>query len=277
MKPIWVFGDFKRNDDDIKAIKQYLIDNDYKVITLGNVYEYNKNELIDVPLNCACVVIATISLCEVLHKDYPGWVPGVIGHNNPKYDCKNYYASLKDFILNQKYEITTVANFRQTHKEIFDTYAIDDCIFTRPCDNDKSFTGKLLMWEHFHTDIETLAVDNNDNLEIVVAEPITILGEYRFVICGGKPITASMYRMCDQSIRSIDIPNEAWDLAERVASEFNPDPVWILDICQAKFDKNWYVLEIGQFSGSGLYLCDPKKIVDNVSAIAEHEYRTVSL
>jgi len=72
---------------------------------------------------------------------------------------------------------------------------------------------------------------------------------------------------------STHIPNAAMDFARNVASrEFQPDRVWVLDICET--DKGeMRVVEINGFSSSNWYSCNLRDIVSAVSRIALDDWK----
>jgi len=55
---------------------------------------------------------------------------------------------------------------------------------------------------------------------------------------------------------------------------YEPDPVWVLDICQLK-NGSLKIIEVNSFSCSGLYACDMNPIVENVSRLAEKDWRDI--
>jgi len=66
-------------------------------------------------------------------------------------------------------------------------------------------------------------------------------------------------------------PLNALMLAEQVASCYQPDPIWVCDICET-YTGILYLLEIGCFSCAGLYACDTDLIVEAVNESAWKEY-----
>jgi hypothetical protein len=109
---------------------------------------------------------------------------------------------------------------------------------------------------------------NPENL-VVVSSPKNIINEWRLVISQGEIIAASQYRdkFGKKYISGAD--DKVLDYAKNVLIEtcFEPDPVWVLDICE-KEDGSLKIVEIGIFSCAGLYACDMSKIVENVSSVA---------
>jgi hypothetical protein len=56
------------------------------------------------------------------------------------------------------------------------------------------------------------------------------------------------------------------------ASDYQPDPVWIMDICRTA-GGSIHLLEIGGFSFANLYACDKGAIVAAVSQAALEEWQ----
>lgn len=59
-----------------------------------------------------------------------------------------------------------------------------------------------------------------------------------------------------------------------LASIFNPDPVWVCDVCQIKLDE-FKIMEVGCFSCAGLY--NRNVVVDAVSAAVLKEWQSYQL
>ncbi len=80
-----------------------------------------------------------------------------------------------------------------------------------------------------------------------------------------------MYQLNGASKYKREWPDEAIALANKVAQEYEADPMFTIDICQG-IDNKFYLLEIGSFSCAGIYSCDVKPIVQEASRIAEIEH-----
>lgn len=103
---------------------------------------------------------------------------------------------------------------------------------------------------------------------VVVTSPKTIVKEWRFVVANGRVVAGCQYKEGDTFDYRPDYDAAAFDLAGSVASvEYEPDPVWVIDICQTA-DKSYHVLEVGGFGFADLYACNKADVVAAVSAVA---------
>lgn len=95
--------------------------------------------------------------------------------------------------------------------------------------------------------------------------------EFRFIIGDGKVITGSMYSSRGYHHESTAVDQEAWELAEKIASSnFNPDIAYVVDVCLS--DDVYKILECGAVSCAGLYMGDTDKIVSSISELAWNAY-----
>ena len=150
----------------------------------------------------------------------------------------------------------------------------------RPNSCNKQFVGSVFRidnWENEMSYLETLNI--NDDELVLVSSPKNIDKEFRFIVVNGKVVTGSLYAGTDSEFQKIDpfkIPEGArsFTIAQEIVKEVNwqPDRVWVLDICKTKSDE-WKVLEIGAFSCAGMYECDKKIIVEEVSKEALKEWK----
>src|SRR5262249_12958387 len=103
---------------------------------------------------------------------------------------------------------------------------------------------------------------------VVVSSPKKLVAEWRFVIVNQQVVSGCEYKRNNSFNPQPGYDADAFDLANVVASAGNqPDPVWIVDICQN--DRGEYaLLEIGGFSFSDLYCCDKAVIANAVSDVA---------
>jgi hypothetical protein len=103
---------------------------------------------------------------------------------------------------------------------------------------------------------------------VVVSPPQEIAVEWRFVVAGKSVVAGSQYKRDGMPAVSTTVDARAHSLAQTIAAEsFEPDPVWIIDICQTT-DGAFHLLEIGAFSFADLYACDRRVVVREVSQAA---------
>ena len=167
--------------------------------------------------------------------------------------------------------------FGELHRQkefLFEHLSGDRAIFLRPNRGDKIFTGKVIYKEKYDTDIDNYGFGQIDPSEIVVAaEPINLQAEWRFVVVEGKVITGSQYRENERVAIDAGYPPEAFQFAEKIAKEYNPDPCWVIDVCLTK-SGIYALMEVGCFSCAGLYKCDRDIIATEVSKAAFAEWET---
>jgi hypothetical protein len=203
----------------------------------------------------------------LLFKKY--WTP-TAWLNIPAYECTAYYPVFKDLLFNDKYEFITMEELRNNYVDYWKKYSSDDMMFLRPSSGMKSFGGSVETKEEF-----VKALGWRDNFVksediIMVSTPKNILGEWRVVTDGKKVIAHSQYRYGGRQ----DIKQESREdkqmlvkAQEVIDIGYNPDPMWCFDICEDE-DHNMWLLEIGSFSCSGLYMCDCEPIVKRASELA---------
>jgi len=201
------------------------------------------------------------------------WIPGVY-YNVKQYECVNYYGLLGKYLFNGNYIILPYGDLLRQKEFLYEKVGADRTVFIRPSRGDKTFTGGLVFKEHFDQRVERMAFGQMGHAElVVVAEPRNIQFEWRFVIVDGKVITGSQYKEGYTVASHASYPTGAFDLAAKVATVFNPEPVWVCDVCQTVSD-DYKVMEVGCFSCAGLYQCDRDKIVEAVSAAALREWES---
>lgn len=157
--------------------------------------------------------------------------------------------------------------------ELFEKFGIEGRIFVRPDSPLKSFTGQTISNAEFEKDFDYLGFfDFPRDLPIVVSSPKEVLREWRFVVANKEVVTGSQYYEHGQRQQQSVTDSDALAFAQLVArSEYQPEPVWILDVGECP-DKQYRVVEIGAFSYAGLYNCDLDAVADAVSREAASLY-----
>jgi len=274
MKPKWLIEHFDERNGTHNLVAEVekqgyeLALIEYTPIQQGSIDVFSPDD---------CVITQTsISIALDIMKAKK-WVPGpwVTSKN---YECSSYYAHLGKYLFNDPYVIMprndVPRHLNQLHKWI----GKDDKLFMRPNSGLKPFTAQVFNlglndqsylfdadwgWVKEFTDPETL---------IVIAGPKVIQGEWRFIVAGKEVITGSQYQLKDNDLKTApEYPQEAWDLAVEVACTYQPDPMFVVDICLGE-DNKYYLMEIGAFSIAGLYSCNMEKIVQAAVKVAEQEW-----
>lgn len=183
--------------------------------------------------------------------------------------CQTYYAYYGEYITQQKYIFIPFKELPRKKDFLYSTFG--ECIFIRPDENDKCFTGAVVKENMFNT-WYTLAQVYSPPPETlcVVAERKNIEKEWRFIIGDGKVITGTLY--CEHGSITMEegYDNQAAEFAEKVAAIWQPHPIFVMDV--ALENGKYSVLEIGPVNGAGFYKCDIRSIIKKTAEIAIREY-----
>lgn len=201
-------------------------------------------------------------------RDERRWRPGAFC-SVENYFCSRYYCWFGSYLLNDDYMMLPYAELSRCRDFLFDKIGRGDRIFVRPDSPLKLFTGQVATRETFAADLELMGFYEfpGDSL-VVVSSPKEIVCEWRFVVAEGKIVASSLYRDSSDSATAQGVDKSALEFATELAvGGYQPDPVWILDICKTA-DGSYRLLEVGGFSFSDLYACDKGAIVEAVSAAA---------
>lgn len=246
------------------------------VLTKYTPFEGGTYDHFDIDNNKAIVFQGSLNLGSQLQRE-KDWIPGVYW-DKPKYECSYYYSYLGEHLLNADGYFLPYAEFKRNIDKIFKS--MDECLFVRPNDGAKSFTGMVIHKFNLEEAIKLMEFyDIEPHKLVLVSEPKPILAEYRFIIVGDKVIAGSKYREGTPSRHKEEELNGGgpWAYAQDVLDKtnFRPDKVWVMDVCDIIPDAGVIerkVLEIGCFSCAGLYACNKDDIVREVSKAAEEEY-----
>lgn len=217
----------------------------------------------------ACVVAhADIDLVSRVLDDKL-WTPGAFA-TVPHFFCSHYYGHFGRFLLNRDYIMLPYAELPRCRDFLFDTLGVEDRLFVRPDSPLKIFTGLTISRETFGKDFEFMGFYEfpSESL-VVVSSPKRIVAEWRYVIANGEVVTGSKYVDAGEGVSLPAKDPLAHEFAQSVAnSGYQPDPVWVLDVCRTA-EGGYHLLEIGGFSFASIYGCDKDAVVQAVSAVAE--------
>ncbi len=197
------------------------------------------------------------------------WTPGAFACVE-RFFCSHYYAHLGRFLLNRDYIMLPYAELPRCQEFLFSTLGRDDTLFVRPDSPLKLFTGMTIAQSTFDRDYEFMGFyEFPIESIVVVSSPKQIVAEWRFVVADRKIVTGSQYVDRNEKVlRIAEDPNALAFANSVLESGFEPDPVWVLDVCKTE-DGQYHLLEIGGFSFAGLYACDKDAVVQAVSAVAQ--------
>jgi hypothetical protein len=217
----------------------------------------------------ACVVShGDIELVTRIHKERR-WTPGAFC-TTENFFFSNYVCHYARFLLNRDYVMLPFGELDRRRDFLFDAVGREDRLFVRPDSPLKLFTGQIATRDTFAADLEFMGFyEFPPSSLVVVSSPKEITSEWRFVVAGGKVIAGCRYKHAGGFNYCADYDSQAFDLAASIAAiSYQPDPAWVMDICQTS-DGSYHLLEIGGFSFSDLYACNMADVVAGVSAAAK--------
>jgi hypothetical protein len=217
------------------------------------------------------------------------WVPGVY-LNEKAFECTSYYPNLKGMLLHHHdYWMMPYGDLAEHKTRIFKHFG--DKVFIRPNSGMKQFVGMICHEDDFYECVKLAgSYDVEPDLLTLLSRVYPIEKEWRFIIVDSEPVSGSLYRdwsspekispgtvtrdyvlMNSHSLWEGCDDKQALMTAYEAAKRYNPDRCWTMDISKTEFG-TYDVLEIGCFSGAGLYGNDLSKVVDAVSAAALKEW-----
>ena len=220
-----------------------------------------------IPFGEGCVVTyGTHPFVRQISQHYARqWQPGAFSQIE-KHSFSATSAHLGDLMLNSNYVILP---YGEALRRGFDMFG--DAYFLKPDSVTKAFTGFVMTREKFHTEVATLNL--YPELLCVLAKPIEIEAEFRFVIADREVVTGSQYRWDDRPDIRLDVLPICQELAAEVARhEWQPDRVYVCDVALLNGRSQAKVVELNTFSSAGFYSCDTRAIVEAVSHAAYRDY-----
>jgi len=241
---------------------------EYKCLPSATHVEDEFYELFD-PNDCV-VFSGSLGFGKQFRKNAK-WIPGVYYDKN-NYKCTNYYPALGKDLVHYNYCMMPFGELIRQQDYLYQNFSRNRDIFVRPNRGDKIFSGKVVNKADFLKDMELFSFYDVDPSELViVSQPSEIKGEWRFVVVGDKVVAGSQYAAHGCVGCSEEYPQEAFDLAQKIAGIYQPDRVFVVDICKCL--AGYKLMEVGCFSCAGLYDCNRHHIVEAVSEEALKEWR----
>ncbi len=181
-----------------------------------------------------------------------------------KFNFKNYLQQWGDKMLNFDSLVTTFRDF------VTKDYDDNSAWFLRPVEDDKSFSGTVMVFREIKEMAERLINSNNPylthNTLISVSSPKKIEKEWRHFIVNKKVISSSRYILNGElNVSATDIPTQLLEFVNQCCSEYAPHDIFVLDT--ALYNENYYVIECNCFNGTGFYNND---VITIIKAINKH-------
>jgi len=190
------------------------------------------------------------------------------------FECSTYYTYFGKFLLNQNYIMMPASELLRQKEFVYNKMGIDGCVFVRPSSGFKEFAGAVVPFEKMDKNALGFGFyHENPELMTVVTTPKVISKEWRFVVAKKKVITGSQYRLgkdVEPELVKTDCKAALYAQSIIDAVEWEPDPIYTLDVCES--DGKLFLLELNAFSTSGLYDCDLEIVVRVASEMAQEEW-----
>ena len=189
-----------------------------------------------------------------------GWMPGSFINDDFHFDkWREHYG---ENLLNYD---SIVCRFDEVHQYFADEF------FIRPCEDTKSFPGKIYSWDKFNSwrndviELKNIFSTLDASTAVSYCSVKDIYREYRFFVVDGEIITASQYKIGDRIVHSTMIDDDIIEFAKKMVVTWQPSRAFVIDI--ALTPDECKVIEINNFNSAGFYACDVGKIVDSIEGM----------
>lgn len=225
--------------------KLFEINGDYTSQTIEELRRYAAGKI--------TIFDGSINMAELVMRD----VPEIRAIGTPEnYLCGCYYPKCDGLLFNDRYALMQMSEIESAAN-----LAVYGCVFVRPNGGQKQFQAALIEVG------ELPELKRHGEMMVLVSPPKNVTGEWRCVCDAFGIVAVSSYRIKGQPIREPFAPSGALQLCEKVAARYLPDPLFVVDVC-ADNDGNFWLMELNQFTGAGLYACDKAAIVRAVERVA---------
>lgn len=223
-----------------------------------------------------CVVAyGSINLVNMLYRSRP-WTP-TAWFNLENLSCRNYYPRWEKYLLQREYAFVPFGALPSMSEFLYRAIGEGDCLFVRPDGNTKSFSGRVVAREDFGKwyDTEVGFSEPEPGSMAVVARPVNLDGEWRFVVGDGRVVSSSSYGISGNLDHQAPVPAGATLLASTVARDpWQPDAIYVVDVCRTVLGE-FRVVEIGSVNCAGLYGCDVGKVMDAMTGTALRQWKEI--
>lgn len=276
MKPRWIIdpagaGDQGNVNKIIYTIQELgleVITHTYKPFGGTNYEEFYKTP-------APTIFYGSLNYCRDAQKRKPAiWHPFAWNDWN-SLRCQSYYAYWGKFLMSPDYGFYPYGELSRLQSFLYNTYNNEERIFIKPDENDKLFTGLLVAKDRLDDwmKIEETYGDINPASLCVIAKPVKISAEYRFIIANRKVLTGSQYRADNAFEVYAQYPDEAAEFAEKVvnSTKWQPHPIYVMDIAKM-INGEFRLIEIGSVNCAGYYACNIRNIIEKMTEIGQQDW-----
>jgi hypothetical protein len=195
----------------------------------------------------------SVKLSRVAKKQ--NWFPGSLFNEN--HDYRVYSEYYKDNLL----------NYDSTIQKFGDEINRTDIFFARPCEDTKTFTGKVFdqeTWNKLKNDHLTGGYESTltPDTKIQICSVKNITKEFRFWIIGGEVVTGSLYRMGDWKTYVGFVDDGALEFCKKMVDVYQLAEAFVMDICEVNGE--YKIVECGCINCAGFYNANMPKLIEAI-------------
>lgn len=262
MKPTWIIQDTILNFKEHKKIAEAIRRLGYPMEAIG-IIPFD-NEMPKIENNGKLIFYGSTKLVEMAYVR-PEYRKSVF-FSPGKFRWTNWAKEREGELINEAWECIPLCTFMKSM-----TFLDNNDFFIRPVNDLKLFAGTVLNKFEFD-DWYELASLNGEKFgieqEVIVAPPLNIEEEWRFVIVDHEIIDGTRYYK--NGHLSIDkVVPEVLEKAKEFAKGYTPNDVVVMDMGKLR-DGTYGIIEFNCFNASGFYGHDLDKIFKAVTDYVEN-------
>lgn len=211
-----------------------------------------------------CVAYGSIGVQELARQRH--WIPGV--WTGDQFNPSNYAEKLGGLFLNHELVRCRLSEVAATAASLGWPQ-----FFIRPNADSKAFAGALVLAGEIAQWVRQLEEGGllaENDVEVVLAPPQTTGREWRTISVGGRVVAGSLYRRFGIRWDEAGISDEALATVQQAIEMFQPADVFAIDVCETPTGMK--IIEYNTFNSAGLYACDTRVIIDEVSRWVSERY-----
>jgi hypothetical protein len=167
----------------------------------------------------------------------------------------------KEFLLNGNVRLLTV-------REVAQLEADETLHFVRPVSDSKEIAGAVMSTAELVETARSVMKLGEDEIprgslshdtELLLAEPVRILKEWRCWVVDGEVVTWSLYKEGSRVVYRAEIDDDALEFARRMAA-LNPgySRAYVIDVCRT--EDGLRIIETNCINAAGFYAADLVKL-----------------
>lgn len=189
--------------------------------------------------------------------------------------CSAYLGAIGSISLQQRWTMRRLRSLAdpRVRDQLFEVFGSSGCLFVRPDENDKRFSGGIVERERWDDWQANVASTQGLFTRCLVARPEPIGAEWRCFMVGDSVVTSSQYRIRGRLDYARGCPPDA-ERAAALAIQLWEDapPACVVDI--AETGGEFRVIEVGSINCTGLYAADEDVLVEALGKLAAERYET---